>query len=145
MTAGGQPKRQFRDSQRIPHQAGEFTHAGEASVDIKRKQKQLGVSNELLRRIGGFVRAEMNIVIHSLGVPVTGRRRRCVSWSRDRGPGIPDIEQAMSEGFSTAGEARTMGFETGMGLPNMKRNADVFMIDSQPGVGTTIDMMFELR
>lgn len=61
-----------------PIEAGEFTHAGEASVDIKRKLKQLGVSNELLRRVSvASYELEMNIVIHSLGgVPVTGRRQR---------------------------------------------------------------------
>jgi serine/threonine-protein kinase RsbT len=132
-----------------PIEAGEFTHAGEASVDIKRKLKQLGVSNELLRRVSvASYELEMNIVIHSLGGYLSlDVDSECVKLSsQDRGPGIPDIEQAMSEGFSTAGEeARTMGFGAGMGLPNMKRNADVFMIDSQPGVGTTIDMMFELR
>ena len=66
--------------------------------------------------------------------------------SRDVGPGIPDIDKAMTEGFSTANEeARTLGFGAGMGLPNMKRNATTFDIQSQVGVGTTIMMGFALR
>ena len=66
--------------------------------------------------------------------------------SKDVGPGIPDIDKAMTEGYSTANEeARTLGFGAGMGLPNMRRNADGFDIQSQVGVGTTIMMQFNLR
>ena len=65
--------------------------------------------------------------------------------SQDRGPGIADIAMAMREGYSTANEeARAMGFGAGMGLPNMKRNADDFDIQSTPGVGTRISMRFNL-
>ena len=61
----------------------------------------------------------------------------------DRGPGIPDLDLAMQEGWSTASdEVRTLGFGAGMGLPNMKRNADEFDIRSQVGVGTNIHMKF---
>ena len=66
--------------------------------------------------------------------------------SRDVGPGIPDVELAMREGYSTANEeARSLGFGAGMGLPNMKRNADQFAIQSAVGVGTTIEMSFCLQ
>ena len=65
--------------------------------------------------------------------------------SKDRGPGIPDLEMAMREGYSTANEeARSLGFGAGMGLPNMKRNADHFAIESEMGTGTTITMGFDL-
>ena len=61
----------------------------------------------------------------------------------DTGPGIPDVEQAMQEGYSTAGPtARELGFGAGMGLPNMKRNADDFAISSVVGEGTKITMTF---
>ena len=66
--------------------------------------------------------------------------------SRDVGPGIPDVELAMREGYSTANEeARSLGFGAGMGLPNMKRNADQFAIESAVGVGTPIEMSFCLQ
>ena len=65
--------------------------------------------------------------------------------SRDVGPGIADIDQALQEGFSTASEeARDLGFGAGMGLPNMKRNADSFDISSKLGEGTTIHMGFRI-
>ena len=64
---------------------------------------------------------------------------------RDVGPGIPDLEKAMTEGFSTAtSEVRNMGFGAGMGLPNMKRNADGFSIESEVGKGTDIVMTFNI-
>ena len=66
--------------------------------------------------------------------------------SADVGPGIPDLDMAMREGYSTANEeARSLGFGAGMGLPNMKRNADEFDITSERGVGTTISMLFRLQ
>lgn len=39
----------------------------------------------------------------------------------DHGPGIPDVEKAMQEGYSTAPDnVRNLGFGAGMGLPNIK-------------------------
>ena len=59
----------------------------------------------------------------------------------DRGPGIPDVEKAMQEGFSTAPETvRNLGFGAGMGLPNIKRYTDTLKIDTEIGKGTTIHM-----
>ncbi|MCX8013962.1 MAG: ATP-binding protein, partial [Rectinema sp.] len=64
----------------------------------------------------------------------------------DHGPGIEDIELAMQEGYSTASEEiRNMGFGAGMGLPNMKRNADELLIESKSGIGTTVTMCFRLK
>jgi serine/threonine-protein kinase RsbT len=128
--------------------ARDYTTAGDASAAIKRKLKQLGVDSAILRRIAvASYEAELNMIIHSLGgtllLTVTPSEIRLVST--DVGPGIPDIEQALQEGFSTAGEeARNMGFGAGMGLPNMKRNADVFSIHSEAGKGTEIKMLFRL-
>ena len=66
--------------------------------------------------------------------------------STDAGPGIPNIDQALTEGFSTASEeARNLGFGAGMGLPNMKRNADEFHIESEVGKGTQIRMRFHIK
>lgn len=131
-----------------PIQQGDYTRAGEASADMKRILKQLGIDGSVLRRISvAAYEAELNIVIHSWGgtlsfaVGEDGVRL----YSEDTGPGIPDIAKAMSEGYSTADEvARGLGFGAGMGLPNMKRNADVFEIESKEGEGTRIDMLFRL-
>ena len=103
----------------------------------------------VLRRVAvASYEVELNLVIHSRGgvltLEVEPGRVRLVS--RDVGPGIPDVELAMREGYSTANEeARSLGFGAGMGLPNMKRNADQFAIESAVGVGTTIEMSFCLQ
>ena len=118
------------------------------AADIKRKLKQLGVSANVLRRVAvASYEVELNLVIHSdggvLSLEVTPDRVRLIS--KDRGPGIPDLDLAMREGWSTASEtARSLGFGAGMGLPNMKRNADEFDIKSKVGEGTTIQMGFLL-
>ena len=135
--------------QEYPVVAEDYTRAGEASADIKRRLKQLGVSSMVLRRVAvASYEVELNLVIHSRGgvltLEVEPDRVRLVS--RDVGPGIPDVELAMREGYSTANEeARSLGFGAGMGLPNMKRNADQFAIESAVGVGTTIEMSFCLQ
>ena len=131
-----------------PVETADYTRAGEASADIKRKLKQLGVPSMVLRRVAvASYEVELNLVIHSLGgvlileVDETGVRL----ISQDVGPGIPDISLAMREGYSTANEeARSLGFGAGMGLPNMKRNADDFEIESEVGKGTRISMRFAL-
>ena len=131
-----------------PVEAEDYTRAGEASADIKRKLKQLGVSAVVLRRISvASYEVELNLVIHSMGGVLTLEvtPERVLLVSADRGPGIPDLELAMREGWSTANEtARSLGFGAGMGLPNMKRNADEFDIQSEVGRGTTIKMGFLL-
>ncbi len=133
----------------FPVEAGAFTTAGEASTTIKRTLKQLGVNAETLRRVSvACYEVELNLVIHSLGgkLTLTVDPENVTLISADVGPGIPNIEQAMTEGYSTANEeARTMGFGAGMGLPNMKRNASEFDIRSEMGVGTTITMKFSLK
>ena len=129
--------------------AGDFRTAGEASAAIKRKLKQLGIDSAILRRISvASYEVELNLIIHSLGGTLTMEMtpRELHLTSRDIGPGIADVEKALEEGFSTAGEeARDLGFGAGMGLPNMRRNADVFSITSEPGKGTLIDMRFFLQ
>ncbi len=127
----------------------DYTSAGHASASIKRQLKQIGVSGDVLRRVAvASYEVELNLVIHSLGGDLTlNVYPDCVELiSSDTGPGIPDLDMAMKEGYSTANEmARSLGFGAGMGLPNMKRNADEFDIKSTVGVGTTITMGFHLR
>ena len=133
----------------FPVEAGAYATAGEASTTIKRKLKQLGIDANVLRRVSvASYEVELNLVIHSMGGTLTLQvdPEMVTLISKDVGLGIPDIDKAMTEGFSTANEeARTLGFGAGMGLPNMKRNATTFDIQSQVGVGTTIMMGFALR
>lgn len=132
-----------------PVAAGAYETAGEASASIKRKLKQLGIDSGVLRRISvASYEVELNLVIHSMGGTLTLAvdPEQIMLISKDVGPGIPDITRAMTEGYSTANEeARSLGFGAGMGLPNMKRNASTFDIQSQPGVGTSIVMGFKLK
>lgn len=126
----------------------DYATAGDASATIKRKLKQLGVDSAILRRVAvASYEAELNLIIHSLGGSITVQMspQEICLLSSDVGPGIPDIDKALQEGYSTASEeARNMGFGAGMGLPNMKRNADSFQIDSEIGTGTHIEMRFQL-
>lgn len=128
--------------------AGEFQTAGDASASIKRKLKQIGIGSTVLRRIAvASYEAELNLIIHSHGGKLTLEMTpdSIILTSADVGPGIADISKAMQEGYSTASEeARDLGFGAGMGLPNMKRNADGFSIESELGKGTTIRMAFNL-
>ena len=131
-----------------PVEKADYNSAGQASADIKRRLKQLGVPGDVLRRVAvASYEVELNLVIHSMGgeLKLAVYPDRVQLISRDRGPGIPDLSLAMREGWSTANdEARSLGFGAGMGLPNMKRNADDFDIQSEVGVGTTISMGFRL-
>ena len=127
----------------------DFTSAGEASSQMKRVLKQLGVDGGVIRRAAiAMYEGEINMVIHANGgdadVFVDDATIRIVL--KDTGPGIKDVEQAMQEGYSTAPDnIRALGFGAGMGLPNMKRYSDTFNIDSVVGQGTTIELGFENR
>ncbi len=131
-----------------PVEAADYTSAGSASADIKRRLKKLGITGDVLRRVAvASYEVELNLVIHSLGgeLDLVVYPEYVQLVSSDRGPGIPDLSLAMREGWSTANdEARSLGFGAGMGLPNMKRNADEFDIQSTVGVGTNITMRFRL-
>ena len=131
-----------------PVASADYTSAGKASADIKRRLKQLGVGGDVLRRVAvASYEVELNLVIHSMGgeLCLTVFPDAVQLVSTDVGPGIPILEMAMREGYSTANEeARSLGFGAGMGLPNMKRNADGFGIESEVGKGTTITMRFNL-
>ncbi|MDR1786357.1 MAG: CBS domain-containing protein [Spirochaetaceae bacterium] len=126
-----------------------FETAGKASTEIKKQLKAMNVPPELTRRIGiASYELEINQVVHSRG----GIMRyyihpgRLVIEAEDRGPGIPDIAQALTEGFSTASERiRALGFGAGMGLPNTKRVSDDFKIYSSPGAGTIVHATFFLN
>ena len=127
---------------------GNFTNAGEASSQLKRKLTELGVSEDIIRRVTiATFEAEMNVIIYAaagrLNYTITPA---CIQIKiEDMGPGIEDIEQAMQEGYSTAPDwVRDMGWGAGMGLPNIKKNSDSFKIDSIPGEGTTLEINIHL-
>lgn len=125
---------------------GDFETAGEASRKIKRTLQQLGISNKIIRKlsIAGY-EGEMNLAIHSLGGEIILEvcDKELILTIEDIGPGIQDVNLAMTAGWSTADDAvRGMGFGAGMGLPNMQRNADDFQINSIVGNGTKIVMKF---
>lgn len=136
----------MREPIRIHHAVSgeEFSTAGEASTDIKKRLKMMGVPAEAIRRAAiALYEAEINLVIHAGGgdIDVEIYPDRIRMLVADSGPGIADIDLAMSEGFSTATEdIRNLGFGAGMGLPNMKKYSDTFHIESTTGVGTRIDM-----
>ncbi len=121
-----------------------FTSAGEASVLVKKKLRQLGLPPEVIRRVSiAMYEGEINMVIHAEGgsADVTVTDDEVIIVLADRGPGIPDISLAMQEGYSTARDnIRALGFGAGMGLPNMKKYTDSMEIETEIGVGTTITM-----
>ena len=121
-----------------------FTSAGEASVKVKKALRQLGFSQDVIRRVSiAMYEGEINMVIHANGgfAEVSVFPDRIVIVLDDKGPGIPDVSLAMQAGYSTAPEQiRSLGFGAGMGLPNMKANTDEMTIETEIGVGTKITM-----
>lgn len=126
-------------------EGGDFTLAGQASSRVKKVLSQLGVDNKCIKSIViALYEAEVNVVAHAyrgtIQVQIDKDKIRTVI--QDEGPGIPDIEMAMKEGFSTASKkVREMGFGAGMGLPNMKKNTNELLIESLVGKGTTVTML----
>lgn len=126
----------------------DFTRAGEASGKVKSKLKQLGIASDAVRRVAiALYEGEINLVIHAGGgeIDVEISPENIKMTLSDKGPGIADVEKAMTEGFSTATEnIRSLGFGAGMGLPNMKKYSDEMKIDTKLGEGTTIFMQVNL-
>ncbi|MGE5485960.1 MAG: ATP-binding protein [Ignavibacteriales bacterium] len=126
----------------------DFKSAGEGSSKLKRTLQEIGLGHAVVRRCAVCAyEAEMNIVIHAW----RGTIRACITpdaveiVSQDEGPGIPDIELAMKEGYSTApAHIREMGFGAGMGLPNMNRCSDKMEVKSHVGKGTWVRMMIRI-
>jgi len=126
----------------------DFNSAGKAAEQAKRVLKQIGIDSGVIRKVSvAAYEAEMNIVIHAykgkLIFSITPTYIELIA--EDEGPGIPDIEKAMQEGYSTAPDRiRELGFGAGMGLPNMKKFSDFFEIDSELGKGTKVRMVINL-
>ena len=126
----------------------DFTAAGEASTAVKMKLKKLGVSPDAIRRVAiAMYEAEINAVIHAGGgnadVAIDSEKIEIVI--SDKGKGIPDVELAMQEGYSTApDDVRNLGFGAGMGLPNIKKYTDSLDIETEVGKGTRLTMVINL-
>lgn len=128
----------------FPVKGGDFSKAGAVACLIKDLLKELGLDTGTVRRAAiASYEAEMNIIMYAC----EGLMRLAVSPGRvritadDKGPGIPDVGLAMTEGYSTATpEMRELGFGAGMGLPNIKKNADRLRVTSEVGRGTHLEI-----
>lgn len=134
-------------TQEFAVKGGDFARAGEASWKIKNLLNDLGFDTGTVLRIAiAAFEAEMNIIMYAwqgtMALAVTPGRIRVTA--EDAGPGIEDIELAMTEGYSTATlEMRELGFGAGMGLSNIKKNADDLRLTSTVGQGTRLEMTFQ--
>lgn len=126
----------------------DFDKAGETATEIKRIAKELGIDSGIIHRTVVIAfEAEMNVVMYAWEGTVTFvlTDEEIILEIVDKGPGIEDIEMALTEGFSTATDKmREMGFGFGMGLPNIRKNADEFKLESEVDVGTTVTAMIRL-
>jgi len=120
----------------------DFELAGHASTEIKKALKNRNMDPKVIRRVAiASYELEINQVVHSVGgtISCSIQPDKVIIVAADKGPGIPDINLALQEGWSTANEwIRSLGFGAGMGLANTKRVSDEFHIDSTPGIGTTV-------
>lgn len=126
----------------------DYSLAGRASSDIKKKLKQLGIPSPVIKKTAiSMYEAEINMVIHADGgiILVNLDPEQIKIVLKDTGPGIPDLDQAMKEGYSTANDAaRELGFGAGMGLMNIQRNSDSLHIDTIAGQGTTVTILLKI-
>ena len=122
----------------------DFVNAGAASSAIKKTLKQLNISPQIVKRVVvALYEAEVNAIAHAYGGMIYAdiEPDKIILKVEDKGPGIPDVELAMQEGYSTSTEQiRNMGFGAGMGLPNIQKNVDKLNVTSTVGVGTTVEM-----
>jgi anti-sigma regulatory factor (Ser/Thr protein kinase) len=127
----------------------DFTHAGAASSNLKGILEKLGIRQDIIRRMAiAAFEAEMNVIIYA----VAGMMKYSITDTeisvtlQDMGQGIPDVALAMTEGYSTAPDyIREMGFGSGMGLPNIKKNTDKLVVNSVVGEGTTLELLIYLK
>ena len=129
--------------------AEDFTRAGEASSSVKKRLKALGYNTDAIRRVAiAMYEAEINMVIHAEGgfVDVDIFPDHVEILLSDKGPGIPDVEKAMQEGFSTAPDnVRNLGFGAGMGLPNIKKYTDNMRIETELNKGTDLYLTVNVK
>ena len=120
----------------------DFENAGETSAEVTKVLKDIGVDPDIILRVGVVTfEAEMNVVMYADRATLSFvlRDDEITIEVTDHGPGIPDLELAMQPGYSTAtDEMRERGFGYGLGLPNIKKNSDAFVLESEVGKGTRV-------
>lgn len=121
-----------------------FINMGKVSSDIRQKLKEMNFPSEIIRKVStALYQGEINMLIHAGGgqidIEITDE---CITMIlTDKGPGIENIEEALTDGYTTANEhAKALGFGEGMGFSSMKKFSDEMEIYSEPGVGTTLIM-----
>lgn len=146
LASGAQKTETIILSKEFSIQGGDLSEAGTVSIQVKSLLKKIGFDPKLVRRVAiSTYEGEMNVVMHarSAKVSLSITPQIVTVVIDDEGPGIPDVGLAMQEGFTTATEEmRAMGFGSGMGLPNIKRNTDQLEINSEVGEGTVLYMKF---
>lgn len=127
----------------------DFVHGGAASNNIKRALLRLGANRQIARKCGIAVyEAEMNLIIHTnnggfLRVEIEPHKITIEAY--DDGPGIEDVEKALTPGYSTATDSiREKGFGAGMGLVNIRSCVDEMNIKSSKESGTNLYMTMYL-
>jgi anti-sigma regulatory factor (Ser/Thr protein kinase)/CBS domain-containing protein len=127
----------------------DFESGGKASAELREQLQARGVTPKTIRRAAvACYELEINIIAHSYGGTLTLYidRDRVRITANDFGPGIPDVDLAMSEGYSTASDwIRSQGFGAGMGLPNTKQLSDEFAIHSGVDMGTMVKSVVYLN
>jgi anti-sigma regulatory factor (Ser/Thr protein kinase) len=127
----------------------DFKKAGEASFEVKNRLKRLGLRPDIIRRVAtAAYEAELNVIIYAQrGTMKVCVEDQCVDVIIvDVGPGIPDIELAMQEGYTTAPPyVKQLGYGSGMGLPNIRKNADWMDLQSEVNRGTTLRFKVNLN
>ena len=126
----------------------DFIHGGEASEEIKKSLVGIGVKPDIIRRVVvATYEAEMNLIIHADGGEMIAEinRERIKIEVRDNGPGIPDIEKALTPGFSTAPDwVKELGFGAGLGFSNIKNCVDEMKLESKVGKGTNLKIIINI-
>ncbi len=136
-------------SQTFQIKGGDFVNAGTVSVQIKKILKEIGLGPDVVYRAAiCCYEAEMNVIMYARKAILEFKvsPKEVMIQLTDEGPGIKDIELAMKEGYSTATtQMRELGFGAGMGLPNIRKNSDVFEIASEVSIGTQLTMKIFLN
>jgi serine/threonine-protein kinase RsbT len=103
----------------------------EVGLGLVDQTKVITAGSELARNIlkygGGRGRMDLEILSKD-------RRNGLRAVFADQGPGIPNIDRAMEDGYSSGGSL-------GLGLPGARRLVDDFLIDSTVGKGTTVTIV----